>query len=88
MRTRSLAILIFDEVEVLDFCGPFEVFSFSNRFTDPPAFSIVTVGSQLASTLACISWAGSLARKSLRRRLNKWSILVRDICKSATAPTR
>jgi hypothetical protein len=25
-HTRILAILIFDEVEVLDFCGPFEVF--------------------------------------------------------------
>ena len=25
--TRTLAILLFDDVEVLDFCGPFEVFS-------------------------------------------------------------
>jgi len=25
--TRNLAILIFEDVEVLDFCGPFEVFS-------------------------------------------------------------
>lgn len=24
---RKVAILIFDEVEVLDFCGPFEVFA-------------------------------------------------------------
>ena len=36
-QTRILAILIFDDVEVLDFCGPFEVFSVANRFTDPPA---------------------------------------------------
>src|SRR5262245_26180346 len=42
-RTRALATLIFDDVEVLDFCGPFEVFSVANRFTDPPAFSILTV---------------------------------------------
>jgi transcriptional regulator GlxA family with amidase domain len=41
--TRNLAILIFDDVEVLDFCGPFEVFSVANRFTDPPAFHIFTV---------------------------------------------
>jgi hypothetical protein len=34
--TRNLAILIFEDVEVLDFCGPFEVFSVANRFTDPP----------------------------------------------------
>lgn len=27
MQPRKLAILIFDEVEVLDFCGPFEVFA-------------------------------------------------------------
>jgi transcriptional regulator GlxA family with amidase domain len=43
MRTKLLAILIFDDVEVLDFCGPFEVFSVANRFTDPPAFSVLTV---------------------------------------------
>jgi hypothetical protein len=34
-RTRTLAILIFDDVEVLDFCGPFEVFSVANRFRRP-----------------------------------------------------
>ena len=41
--TRNLAILIFEDVEVLDFCGPFEVFSVANRFTDPPAFNVLTV---------------------------------------------
>jgi transcriptional regulator GlxA family with amidase domain len=41
--TRRLAILIFRDVEVLDFCGPFEVFSVANRFTDPPAFDVFTV---------------------------------------------
>jgi transcriptional regulator GlxA family with amidase domain len=41
--TRNLAILIFDEVEVLDFCGPFEVFSVANRFTDSLAFNVLTV---------------------------------------------
>src|SRR5262249_36728685 len=40
---RNLAILIFEDVEVLDFCGPFEVVSVVNRFTDPPAFHVVTV---------------------------------------------
>lgn len=38
-----LAILRFDDVEVLDFCGPFEVFSVANRFTDPPAFNVLTL---------------------------------------------
>jgi transcriptional regulator GlxA family with amidase domain len=40
---RNLAILIFEDVEVLDFCGPFEVFSVASRFTDPPAFNVLTV---------------------------------------------
>jgi transcriptional regulator GlxA family with amidase domain len=41
--TRTLAIVIFDEVEVLDFCGPFEVFSVASRFADPHAFDVLTV---------------------------------------------
>ncbi|MCB1237886.1 MAG: DJ-1/PfpI family protein [Verrucomicrobiae bacterium] len=39
----NLAILIFDDVEVLDFCGPFEVFSVANRDTEPAEFRIYTV---------------------------------------------
>ena len=31
MLTRNLAVLIFDDVEVLDFCGPFEVFMVASR---------------------------------------------------------
>src|SRR6185437_4851953 len=42
-HSRTLAILVFDDVEVLDFCGPFEVFSVANRFLDPPAFTVLTV---------------------------------------------
>src|SRR5437868_8867968 len=41
MDFRNLAILIFNDVEVLDFCGPFEVFSVANRFVD--AFNVFTV---------------------------------------------
>ncbi len=33
--TRSVAILLFDDVEVLDFCGPFEVFSVAGEMGDP-----------------------------------------------------
>src|SRR5262245_52192055 len=44
--TRNLAILIFDDVVVLDFCGPFDVFSVANGFTDPPAFNVLTVVEQ------------------------------------------
>lgn len=39
---------MFDDVEVLDACGPFEVFSVANRITtragDGPAFDVVLVG--------------------------------------------
>ena len=42
-RTRKLAILLFDDVEVLDFCGPLEVFSIASRQTDPPALDVFTV---------------------------------------------
>jgi hypothetical protein len=31
MTRRTVGILVFPEVEVLDFCGPFEVFSPSSR---------------------------------------------------------
>lgn len=50
--TRNLAILIFTEAEVLDFCGPFEVFSVANRFTEPAAFRVFTVAEQLGPVLA------------------------------------
>src|SRR5436305_9029158 len=45
--TRTLTLLLFDDVEVLDFCGPFEVFSVANRFTDPPAFNVLTVAERV-----------------------------------------
>ena len=45
--TKNLAILIFPDVELLDFCGPFEVFSVASRQTDPPAFDVFTVAESL-----------------------------------------
>lgn len=50
--TRTLAILIFDDVEVLDFCGPFEVFSVANRFTDPAPFNVFTVAEKAGPIVA------------------------------------
>lgn len=41
--TRNVAILIFDEVEVLDFCGPFEVFGVAGRHDSPKPFNVYTV---------------------------------------------
>lgn len=41
---RKLAILLFDEVEVLDFAGPFEVFSVCGlRTLESPPFEVFTV---------------------------------------------
>lgn len=51
-RTRNLAILLFDEAEVLDFCGPFEVFSVASRQTDPPAFRVFTVAEGTSTVVA------------------------------------
>lgn len=42
-RSRLVAILLFPEVEVLDFAGPFEVFSMAAESTEPAAFQVVTV---------------------------------------------
>ncbi len=50
--TRTLAILVFADVEVLDFCGPYEVFSVANRFADAPAFNVVTVAEKPGPVLA------------------------------------
>lgn len=44
MKTRTVAILIFDEVEVLDFAGPFEVFSVTRELAGDQLFSVHTVG--------------------------------------------
>jgi transcriptional regulator GlxA family with amidase domain len=42
-RPRNVAILIFDDVEVLDFCGPFEVFAVTGRKSAAPPFHVYTV---------------------------------------------
>ena len=43
MKQRNLAILIFDDVEVLDFCGPFEVFSITGKRDGSDPFHVYTV---------------------------------------------
>ncbi|MBE0529622.1 MAG: DJ-1/PfpI family protein [Rhodospirillales bacterium] len=47
--SRTVGIYVYDEVEVLDFAGPFEVFSVASRLAlraapaDPPPFSVETI---------------------------------------------
>ena len=47
-----LAILIFDDVEVLDFCGPLEVFSIAGRRSDADMFDVYTVAEKPGPILA------------------------------------
>jgi transcriptional regulator GlxA family with amidase domain len=47
LSTRNVAILVFDDVEVLDFAGPFEVFNVASellRVDKFPPFFVYTVG--------------------------------------------
>ena len=48
MTPRTVGILVFPEVEVLDFCGPFEVFSVTRldderRRDEPPPYKVVLI---------------------------------------------
>ncbi|MEM9643466.1 MAG: DJ-1/PfpI family protein [Planctomycetota bacterium] len=43
MSRRNLAILLFENAEVLDFCGPFEVFSVANERHQDLLFNVFTV---------------------------------------------
>ena len=42
MKPFVVGIVLFDEIEVLDFCGPFEVFSVT-RVQDDTVFKVVTI---------------------------------------------
>lgn len=52
MQTRNVAILIFDEVEILDFCGPYEVFGVTGRRKDSGPFNVYTVAEQSRPIIA------------------------------------
>ncbi|MEM6724365.1 MAG: DJ-1/PfpI family protein [Bacteroidota bacterium] len=44
MKKRNVGIFIFDEAEVLDFAGPFEVFSVTSELNNYELFNVFTVG--------------------------------------------
>jgi transcriptional regulator GlxA family with amidase domain len=48
---RDVAIMIFDDVEVLDFCGPFEVFNVANHFSQE-AFNVYLIAPEQRTILA------------------------------------
>ncbi len=51
MAARNVAILIFGDVEVLDFGGPFEVFSVAGRLAEPPSLHVFTVAQRQGPVL-------------------------------------
>ncbi len=55
-RSRTVGILIFDDVEVLDFCGPFEVFAMARPAGEhsdaAPLFTAITIAEALR-TVTC-----------------------------------
>jgi transcriptional regulator GlxA family with amidase domain len=50
--SRNVAIFVFDDVEVLDFCGPFEVFSVTGRRNGSNPFNVYTVAERAGPILA------------------------------------
>jgi transcriptional regulator GlxA family with amidase domain len=49
---RNVAILIFDQVEVLDFAGPFEVFGVAGRADDEAPFEVFVVAERAGPVTA------------------------------------
>lgn len=45
---RTVGILLFNEVEVLDFAGPFEVFSLAEKETSEKHFNVITIAEHQA----------------------------------------
>jgi transcriptional regulator GlxA family with amidase domain len=57
MSRRTVGILVFPDVEVLDFCGPFEVFSVTrlneaNRRQDPSPYEVLLVAERTGVVVA------------------------------------
>ncbi|MGH7957041.1 MAG: DJ-1/PfpI family protein [Opitutaceae bacterium] len=49
---KNVAILLFDEVEVLDFAGPFEVFAVADELRGHAVFNVFTVAENLGTIRA------------------------------------
>ena len=52
MSRRNIAILIFDEVEILDFAGPYEVFATTRQHDPEPPFNVYTVAAKAGAVAA------------------------------------
>jgi transcriptional regulator GlxA family with amidase domain len=49
---KNVAILLFDEIEVLDFAGPFEVFAVTDELRGHDTFNVFTVGENVGTVRA------------------------------------
>jgi transcriptional regulator GlxA family with amidase domain len=49
---KNVAILLFDDVEVLDFAGPFEVFAVTDELRDNGAFNVFTFAENIGTVRA------------------------------------
>ena len=61
MTRKTVGIVLFNDIEVLDFCGPFEVFSATRlneerRREEPSPFDVILI----AETLSCIITTGGM----------------------------
>lgn len=52
MKKRNVAIFLFDDVEVLDFAGPFEVFAVTSELNHYEPFNVYTVAAEKAPVRA------------------------------------
>jgi transcriptional regulator GlxA family with amidase domain len=52
MQRRNVAILVFHDVEVLDFAGPYEVFAVTDELHDHTLFNVYTVAERKTAVLA------------------------------------
>ena len=52
MSKKNTAIFLFDDVEVLDFAGPFEVFSVTNELTRYSFLNVYTVAREKVPVIA------------------------------------
>ncbi len=43
MAQRKVGIIVFDDAEVLDVMGPYEVFSVAGRISEPSEFQVVLI---------------------------------------------
>lgn len=52
MNPKNIAILVFDDVEILDFAGPYESFATAGRIDDSGLFNVYTVSEKPRSVMA------------------------------------